>query len=143
MGLDMYLYKKHYLWEKERRRLKITGITPSIKPERIERIIENIGYWRKANAIHKWFVDHVQEGEDDCKDYYVERDQLRDLLKLVKRVLQNHELAPSLLPTQEGFFFGDTEYGKYYFQDLEETRRILEQALSEGAEGEIHYQSSW
>jgi hypothetical protein len=24
-----------------------------------------VGYWRKANAIHRWFVEHVQDGNDD------------------------------------------------------------------------------
>ena len=23
-------------------------------------------YWRKANQIHAWFVDNVQQGNDDC-----------------------------------------------------------------------------
>ena len=30
------------------------------------RIIEQVGYWRKANQIHNWFVENVQDGEDDC-----------------------------------------------------------------------------
>lgn len=30
-------------------------------------IWKEIGYWRKANHIHKWFVDCVQDGEDDCE----------------------------------------------------------------------------
>lgn len=29
-------------------------------------IHEQVGYWRKANAIHEWLVNHVQDGEDDC-----------------------------------------------------------------------------
>lgn len=28
-------------------------------------IWQEIGYWRKANHIHKWFVDKVQGGDDD------------------------------------------------------------------------------
>ena len=31
------------------------------------------GYWRKASAIHKWFVDNCQEGDDDCGTYLVDR----------------------------------------------------------------------
>lgn len=34
-------------------------------------IMEDVGYWRKANEIHAWFVDHIQDGEDDC-DYHHE-----------------------------------------------------------------------
>ena len=37
----------------------------------VEDISEEVGYWRKANAIHAWFVDHVQDSIDDC-DYHHE-----------------------------------------------------------------------
>lgn len=40
---------------------------------------EMVGYWRKANHIHKWFVDNVQDGEDDCKEYRVSIEQLHKL----------------------------------------------------------------
>ncbi len=48
-----------------------------------KRISEPVGYWRKANAIHRWFVENVQDGEDDC-DYHREvtaedLEELRDL----------------------------------------------------------------
>lgn len=49
-------------------------------------IREEIGYWRKANAIHKWFVDKIQDGEDDCGYYKVDKDQLEELLKTCKIV---------------------------------------------------------
>ena len=29
-------------------------------------IKEKVGYWRKANEIHNWFVGTVQDGIDDC-----------------------------------------------------------------------------
>ena len=45
-----------------------------------ESIFEEIGYWRKANAIHKWFVDNAQDGVDDCDYYEVSKEQLEDLL---------------------------------------------------------------
>jgi hypothetical protein len=41
---------------------------------------EEVGYWRKANAIHKWFVNNVQGYVDDCGYYEVSREQLEDLL---------------------------------------------------------------
>jgi hypothetical protein len=30
-------------------------------------IFAQAAYWRKANAVHQWFVHTVQEGEDDCR----------------------------------------------------------------------------
>ena len=152
MGLDMYLTKRTYVknWEhmspEERHKITVTknGEETNIKPERISYIIEEIGYWRKANAIHRWFVENIQDGDDRCQLSYVERDQLAELLRLVVEVLNNHSWAEELLPTQEGFFFGSTEYDKYYFEDLKTTKEILEQVLKESAdEGRIFYQSSW
>lgn len=42
-------------------------------------LTKEILYWRKANAIHKWFVDNVQLGEDNCGYYEVTKEQLMEL----------------------------------------------------------------
>lgn len=55
---------------------------------------KEIGYWRKANAIHRWFVENVQNGEDDCRDYFVTKEQLTELLNLVNQVLADPPLSP-------------------------------------------------
>jgi hypothetical protein len=141
MGLDMYLTKHTYVWDDNKKNLKIEGIE-GIKPKRVSHIVEDIGYWRKANAIHRWFVENVQDGQDNCEQAFVSTSQLAALLDLVNAVLKDHSLAPKLLPTQEGFFFGSTEYDEYYFKDLEATRTIIENALKE-KDADIRYQSSW
>ena len=51
-------------------------------------IIEEVGYWRKANAIHKWFVDNIQDGEDDCGYYEVAPEQLEELLNICNLIKQ-------------------------------------------------------
>ncbi len=38
----------------------------------------NVAYWRKNNAVHKWFVDNLNNGEDDCQEYYVPRGHLQE-----------------------------------------------------------------
>lgn len=55
-----------------------------------ERIGESVGYWRKANAIHRWFVENVQDGEDDC-DYHreVTAEDLTELRDLCIDVVEN------------------------------------------------------
>ncbi len=103
-----------------------------------------VAYWRKANQIHKWFVDHVQNGKDDCGDYYVSREQLQLLLDTCKIVLIDREEASQLLPVQEGFFFGSYEYNEYYFSDIQDTIEQLEKVLTEyPEEWAFKYQSSW
>jgi hypothetical protein len=92
MGLDMYLNKKRFLWTEERKKLKIIGIT-DIQSNKVTEIVMKAGYWRKANAIHKWFVDNVQDGEDDCKEYYVSKEQMLKLLDTVNKVLKDSKLV--------------------------------------------------
>ena len=57
-------------------------------------IMDQVGYWRKANEIHNWFVDNVQDGIDDC-DYHreVTKEVLEELLNVCNRVLASCELV--------------------------------------------------
>lgn len=135
-----------------------------------------IGYWRKANAIHAWFVRVVQAGVDRCQVSPVSREQLSLLRTTCQEVLTksetrdgkvcvgerskgggvwekrlepgkvvtNPEVAESLLPAQEGFFFGGTDYDGSYLADLRETVVIIDRALSDEFKDEqIFYHSSW
>ena len=153
MGLDQYLYAKKFtsntpyfnksgMFEQLKDTLGtdvafLTKQTPSISVE------IKVGYWRKSNQIHQYFVDNCQGGEDDCRESYVDRDKLVELLDLCKQVLVDHSKAEDLLPSQSGFFFGNTEYNEYYYSDLSDTVEILENALKMGDDWEFYYQSSW
>ena len=58
------------------------------------RIMEQVGYWRKANQIHNWFVEHVQDGVDDCEYHNeVTKYDLYDLLDACNMVLASCELV--------------------------------------------------
>ena len=54
-----------------------------------ERIYEQVAYWRKANAIHRWFVENIQDREDDC-DYHreVREEDLVELRDICKEVIE-------------------------------------------------------
>lgn len=56
-------------------------------------IFEQIGYWRKANHIHNWFVENVQDGIDECDTYEVTKEQLEDLLNVCRKVLDGSKLV--------------------------------------------------
>jgi hypothetical protein len=110
----------------------------------------NVGYWRKANQIHGWFVREVQGGEDNCKEYPVSKAQLEDLLNVVRIVLDgDKEDARKLLPVTSGPFFGnydeDDGYNEWYYEQLKHTETMLEDILAEAVEHEydFYYQSSW
>lgn len=117
-----------------------------------------VAEWRKANAIHQWFVDNVQGGEDNCRDYYVSRDDLEELLATLGKALEirKHqdddmvdptadETIEDILPTAEGFFFGSTEYDDYYWQEVEQTYELINNLLTNPKFGgfDFNYSSSW
>ena len=100
-------------------------------------------YWRKANQIHNWFVTNIQEGIDNCREYYVSQDQLKQLLAVCEKSLK--ERNPNLLPPTEGFFFGGTDVDQYYWKDIKDTIEQLNRllALPDINELAFSYQSSW
>ena len=143
----------------------------------IPSISEEVGYWRKANAIHNWFVENVQDGEDDC-DYHreVTKEDLQELIDTCTKVLSlvklvpgrirtgiqfsngkaetmyedglavaNPEICEALLPTTDGFFFGSQDYHAYYLEELQETIKICNEALSttDFETQMLYYCSSW
>lgn len=136
MGLDMLLFKRNK------------------ESEDTDDMIE-IGYWRKANHIHNWFVQNCQGGVDDCNYYEVTKTKLESLLADCKKVLDptgstvplilRDRIAESVLPTVQGFFFGSTDYDDGYYEDIKDTIEILERVLVEtDFENEvIIYSSSW
>lgn len=149
MGLDMYLTKEIYIGAKYKHRdikgkIELTTCGQEIKIDinKISCISESSGYWRKANAIHQWFVDNVQDGEDNCQRSWVSKEKLERLRNECKEVLRDKSKASEVLPTSSGFFFGDTEYNEYYFKYLEDTIEILDNCLS-GESGDYFYEASW
>jgi hypothetical protein len=85
----------------------------------------------------------VQEGKDECQEAYVSREQLTELREVCQKILDNNELANQLLPTASGFFFGGTEYDQWYFNDIEETIKIIDNALAMPVQWDFNYRSSW
>ncbi len=70
------------------------------------RIMDQIGYWRKANEIHNWFVENVQDGEDDCCYHReVTQEDLEELLNVCNKVLASCELVDGKI--ENGYNFDD------------------------------------
>lgn len=109
-------------------------------------IAEEVAYWRKANAIHEWFVDNVQGGEDNCDAHReLTRSDLLTLRDLAHEVYTNPDLAEALLPTQSGFFFGSTSYDEWYFDNLKNTIDQIDNILktTDFNTEALYYVSSW
>ena len=135
-----------------------------VQPDKVKGVIEDVGYWRKANAIHNYFVNTCQDGVDDCRETLVSNEALDDLLDICKSILKAKEsgmhsvelnnLIESSLPPVGGFFFGSTAIDEWYFKDLQHTVEIIETldkgvwTDKEGKDhpyylGDIYYSSSW
>jgi hypothetical protein len=114
MGLDMYLEKinrKAIKFEEELRKVdswieqeekKNSELYQEMKPYIVKRgsdsysypsLSEEIGYWRKANHIHDWFVNNVQNGVDDCGTYEVTKEQLEELKSVCETVIASSKLV--------------------------------------------------
>ena len=169
MGLDMFLEirkneycSKYYKDEESGLKLEL--------PKDVSRFFSNltnltvsrttdyrVGYWRKANAIHNWFLENCAARDkwadpiDDCRPIEVPVEKLEELLDDCKKVLEDKSLATELLPTTDGFFFGSTEYDDWYFDDIEDTIDIIEPVIKfmkymleiKDYTGSIIYQASW
>ena len=151
MGLDMYLEKRTdvRLWnfQKPEEQFEVVvkkgGVTyPKINAEKVTTVVEELGYWRKANQIHRWFVDNVQDGVDNCGEYFVPISSLEQLLELCLAVKLDHSQAEELLPAASGFFFGNTDYNEWYYNDIDHTIVVLKEALSD-KDASYYYSSSW
>lgn len=160
MGLDMYMkQRKRYSWvdfnKKENftvKKMKVTierefedgekrvDVVEKENPEYALYVEVPVAYWRKANAIHRYFVENCADGVDNCQPVYVDGSQIEELVNLCKEVLADHSKASELLPTQEGFFFGSTEYDEWYFKDLEKTVKMLGNL---DFEEDYIYEASW
>jgi len=161
MGLDMYLYRREYIsgWDwndnpKEEKMykdiLEYTGAKRCVGSPHAQ-IEVCVGYWRKANAIHGWFVNQLADGVDECQSIYVSREDLENLRKACNNVLlapagiKGEDIAAQygLLPTA-GFFFGSTEMDEYYDEDLRNTIKIIDEVLSSAGEwSDFIYRASW
>ena len=155
MGLDMYLSAKKYHsdteWRSETDRQEFaklkraSGVGTVLDKVELPHIYleVSVGYWRKQNAIHKWFVDNTAAGEDDCRSSYVGREQLEELRALCQKVLDDPKDADEILPAQEGFFFGGTEYDEWYMGGLKNTVAIIDNCLAMPDCWEFYYRASW
>ena len=68
-------------------------------------IYEEVGYWRKANAIHNWFCDNIQNGVDNCGSYEVTKMQLQSLLDTCKIVKEKSVMQKAFI--EDGVDFVD------------------------------------
>lgn len=156
MGLDMYLSRSVYIsnYEHDPKEQKLAKAVMDALDIKDQATYANGGitvrlpaaYWRKANAIHGWFVNNCQDGVDDCRESYVSTEQLTQLRDLCRDILAGTKTKDDMQPTA-GFFFGNTDNDEWYRADLADTVEKLDKLFATPPIGkygdEFYYRSSW
>lgn len=185
MGLDMYLYAELYFGSYRYMRKENSSDLERSEVATYNNVMGTLGlnpmefgenssvnvqvlvaYWRKANHIHRWFVENTADGVDDQYPSYVLRENLEQLRDVCLKVAGHRfewveqadefwqvfhptpemvQRARELLPTQGGFFFGTTEYDAWYFKEVYNTIKMLDKIIDhKGLErATFSYQASW
>ena len=115
MGLDMYLRANEYVYRHNFNRQTDEDTINPIFNEIVSRLeLEDVidksgfagltvdvpmGYWRKSNMIHHWFVTNLADGVDECQPILVRREDLETLKELCIEAIAVPENAPYILPT--------------------------------------------
>lgn len=92
MGLDMNLYREVELNDK----MKITDekINEVLEAEMRPTVKHSVCYWRKFNALHKYFYDNFgDEGNDNCVNMYLDIEDIKELLDLVRKIRKEIKLG--------------------------------------------------
>lgn len=120
MGLDMYLTGKMYIGGQFEHRevqakmdIEVRGaklLIPPLELYPLEYLEFHLFYWRKANAIHRWFVDNCQNGIDECQTAYVDWSALQELHNICSALMEKMILADGVV--QNGSHAGPDTGGK-------------------------------
>lgn len=146
MGLDIFIYraKREGLAKRQARIKEIEeeedliyslGREEFEKPEIQEQLkalqkeyeevrpYKEVAYFRKANLLVRYF-----NYKENCTYQELSKEKVESLVEDCQKVLdlyqkyQGEDITDKLeelLPTTSGFFFGRTDYDKWYFKDVE------------------------
>lgn len=109
---------------------------------------EEIAYYRKTNFLIPFFETMAERKVENCVYLPVNKSWIEELQERCKTLLDLIEVdkledeeykipgeaiirAYELLPTQEGFFFGSTDYDEYYFMHVHEVYESCPAILEE------------
>lgn len=119
MGLDMYLRAEKYVsgwkhnddgelneWE---RLVSMFGMEDFVTEGSPSGNVQfTIGYWRKANHIHSWFVRECQDGRDECQPTDVSIEKLRELRDVCLQIMASTKLVPGEYKVGTTYMAGTT-----------------------------------
>ena len=106
-----------------------------------------IGYFRKFNALHSYIVKTFANGIDNCQDIILYKEDVEQIKKVLDDVLKanTEEKAREILPIQSRFFFGETDYDEFYFNEAKVAADLMQSLLDnfDFENYQLVYQASW
>lgn len=139
MGLDASIYREVELHDQ----MKVVGKPAKIIGDKAHKIAkEEVCYWCKFNALHKYINDNFNDHDNDnCVRIDLEIEDIEKILEIAKEIkkkvkliddeIDKPEICEKLLPTEDGFFFGSTKYDDYYMENIDKTIEQLERVIEE------------
>ena len=152
MGLDIYFHKtKRSEWNEVKSKIEAFNELPEeeqTKQYESETYPtkdfnpDDIGYFRKVNFLMSFF-----DYDGNCEYKEIAKCELEDLRDACAEISKmepiNKERCAELLPTQSGFFFGNTDYNEWYFDDVKEMFVWVDGVLSNLADDEVVLMYCW
>lgn len=140
MGLDMYFYKKNTKFEHP----NATQENPFAGNHRITTVLDEVGYFRKFNALHAHIVNQFAEGVDVCQEIPLSKEDVFTILETLTTIRDDHSQV-YLMPPTGGFFFGSTDVDEWYFRAINSAIEMFGKFLVEidFETEELVYQASW
>lgn len=134
MGLDIQFYKtKKQDWE-EYQHNENSSIDNGTLP------LSEVAYFRKVNFLVRYF-----NYEDNLSLIEIDKCQIENLIDVCVEVLEakNGSVSEILLPTTSGFFFGSTDYDRYYYESVEDVLFTFRDILKNLKNDEIILMQCW
>lgn len=142
MGLDQSLIRMSKesfdlidKWQRESRQTDDNVPFPDVETE-------SVWTGRKENHIQAFIEGEVGD-VDNCGYLPVSKADVERLVDRLAKVDADHTQAGVLLPTQEGFFFGGTDYNEWYFEDVKQELEDFTKILYEWEDDAVYAYWAW
>ncbi len=94
--------------------------------------VDTYEYWfRKVNSLQGYMEEKYQT--KNTEEHEINWDDIEYLHSVSSYILENNkdvEYMKENPPTQEGFFYGSTEYDEWYLEDMKHLNEVTTELLS-------------
>lgn len=100
-------------------------------------------YGRKINFLQNRISEIIEHEVNNITFYEISLDDVKQIIEDCQFIKEHPDSAEDMLPTVEGFFFGSTEYGDLYFEDIDYLLESLPVFIKGSDENTRYIYYSW